>query len=201
MTGSTTVPTGNTYDKYRTRHGVERRLVDGFLRCLDSAIEGSVAGRVLEVGAGEGMVADRVARRLDGARVVGVDLCDESLVPHWRARGLCGTFADAGRLPFGARTFDLVLAIEVLEHLPSPAAALAEIRRVARGRVLLSVPREPIWRAGNLARRRYVPALGNTPGHLQHWSSRGFERLVASELRVVRVWRPLPWTMILATAD
>jgi hypothetical protein len=30
------------------------------------------------------------------------------------------------------------------------------------------VPREPIWRIGNMARGRYLGDLGNTPGHIQH---------------------------------
>jgi hypothetical protein len=63
----------------------------------------------------------------------------------------------------------------------------------------LSVPREPIWRAGNLARGRYVQALGNTPGHVNHWSAKQFERFVASGLDVIDVAKPLPWTMLCAT--
>lgn len=194
---------GNTYAKYDTVHPVERRLVGGFLRALDEALglagRGPV-GRVLEVGAGEGVIAARVAERFAAATVFGIDLGDESLVANWRERGLGGAFADAARLPFAAASFDLVLAVEVLEHLPRPDAALDEIARVARGPVLLSVPREPVWRAGNLARRRYVAAAGNTPGHVQHWGSRSFQRLVSDHLRVVRVWQPLPWTMVLAEA-
>lgn len=192
------VPTGNTYDKYQSTHGLERRLVSRFLACLDQALAGPPPTRVLEIGTGEGMIADRLARRFVSSAVVGVDLCDPTLVAHWRSRGLVGTFADATRLPFPDGRFDLVLAIEVLEHLPEPAAALAEIARVASGRVLLSVPREPLWRAGNLARGRYVAAWGNTPGHLQHWGRRSFVATVGRHLEVVGHWQPLPWTMVLA---
>ena len=81
--------------------------------------------------------------------------------------------------------FDLVLAIEVLEHVPDPAAALRELARVARRDVVLSVPREPIWRAANMARGKYWGDLGNTPGHIQHWSRAGFVRLVGAHLEVV----------------
>jgi SAM-dependent methyltransferase len=50
--------------------------------------------------------------------------------------------ADAYRLPFGDEAFDLVLCAEVLEHMHSPALALAEMRRVlkAGGRLLLTTP-------------------------------------------------------------
>ncbi len=192
------VPTGNVYPKYESEHGVERLLVGRFLRRLEQALPATTPDRILEIGTGEGMVAARVAARFDGAPVVGVDLRDDELATQWRDRGLVGTFADAASLPFADRAFDLVLAIEVLEHLPDPDAALAEIARVATGAVVLSVPAEPLWRIGNLLRRRYWSAWGNTPGHIQHWGAGAFRRLVARHLQVVALWRPLPWTMVLA---
>jgi hypothetical protein len=66
--------------------------------------------------------------------------------------------------------------------------------------LIVSVPREPLWRALNLARLRYVRALGNTPGHLSHWSRGGFLRLLESRLAVVEARSPLPWTMALCRA-
>jgi SAM-dependent methyltransferase len=111
-----------------------------------------------------------------------------------------GVVGDACQLPFPDESFDLILAIEVLEHLNRPELALAEIARVGCGRVVLSVPQEPLWRIGNLLRCRYWPAWGNTPGHVQHWGSRAFERLVSRHLRVVARWHPPPWTIIVAEA-
>jgi hypothetical protein len=54
-----------------------------------------------------------------------------------------------------------------------------------------------LWRLLNLARGRYVARLGNTPGHLQHWSTGAFQRLLATELDVRAVRTPLPWTQVL----
>ena len=92
--------------------------------------------------------------------------------------------------------FDLVLALEVLEHVPDPDAVLAEIARVGTGDVVLSVPWEPVWRLGNLARGRYVSELGNTPGHIQHFGRGAFRRLVGRHLAVRAVRRPFPWTFV-----
>ncbi len=198
MTAPVRVPTGNTYDKYESQHPLERRLVSRFLLRLERILPSRPPQRVLEVGAGEGVIAERVGQHFSGSAVVGIDLCDPHLVSHWRQRGLSGVFADASRLPFADRCFDLVLAIEVLEHLDDPEGALAEIARVSSGSIVLSVPREPLWRIGNVVRRRYWSAWGNTPGHVQHWTSRAFARLVARHLRIVAQWRPFPWTMVLA---
>ncbi len=69
---------------------------------------------------------------------------------------------------------DLVVCCEVLEHLPDPLGGLAALQRQRANWYLLSVPREPIWRALNMARGAYLKDFGNSPGHLQHWSQKGF---------------------------
>ena len=100
---------------------------------------------------------------------------------------------DIGR----AEAADLVVCCEVLEHLNDPDAALDCVHGVTGKYCLMSVPREPLWRALNLARGRYLSSLGNTPGHIRHWSSRSFLRFVSRRFKVLEVRRPIPWTMVL----
>jgi ubiquinone/menaquinone biosynthesis C-methylase UbiE len=192
------VPTGNTYDKYGSANPIERRLMTTFLARLDASLPEEAPRRILEVGVGEGEVADRVAGRYPDAFVTGIDLPDPTLAEHWSTKRFAASFADIESLPFGDDRFDLVLAIEVLEHVPDPAAALRELGRVACRDVVLSVPREPIWRVANMARGKYWGDLGNTPGHVQHWSRSGFVRLVRTHLEVTTVHSPTPWTMVAA---
>jgi ubiquinone/menaquinone biosynthesis C-methylase UbiE len=135
--------------------------------------------------------------RFPVAAVLGLDLPDESLAENWAERGLSCVFGDAVALPFPDNSFDLVLAIEVFEHLPHPHAALDELQRVCSGSLIASVPFEPIWRVGNMARGRYLPDLGNTPGHINHWTNRGFAKLVGERFEVSRAANPLPWSMLL----
>jgi SAM-dependent methyltransferase len=194
------VPTGNTYDKYGSSNPLVKRMMAGFFGALDAALPAERPDRVLEVGVGEGEVFERVRARWADVPYAAVDLPDADLAADWRARGLAGMFADIGRLPFPDASFGLVLAIEVLEHVPDPDLALDELARVARHHLVLSVPREPIWRAANLARGKYVGALGNTPGHVNHWSSGAFTRLVGSRFAVAAVHRPFPWTLVSARA-
>lgn len=49
----------------------------------------------------------------------------------------------------------------------------------------------------NMMRGAYLSHLGNTPGHLQHWSSRQIIALAERYFEVIAVKRPLPWTMLL----
>ena len=192
------VPTGNTYDKYGSTNPIEQRMMRGFLRTLDEMLDGLCPERVLEVGVGEGEVMTRLRERFPEAALIGLDLPDPELASDWRSADMSCLFADGTALPFADDTFDLVLAIEVLEHVPGPDAALRELSRVCSDRLIASVPFEPIWRAGNLVRRRYVRQLGNTPGHVNHWTRRGFSRFVGARFDVDEVKSPLPWTMVRA---
>jgi ubiquinone/menaquinone biosynthesis C-methylase UbiE len=107
--------------------------------------------------------------------------------------------ASAHALPFGDGRSDVVVAAEVLEHLPDPVAGLREMARVGRRHLVVSVPQEPVFRGCNLLVGRYLRALGNTPGHLNHWSRRGFVRSVAGVAEVREVSSPFPWTAVWAT--
>ena len=189
-------PTGNTYDKYGSGNPIERRLMAGFLSALDRAVPTDPGQRILEVGVGEGEVAARLASSRRSSSLVGLDLPDQRRHQDWATHEITGLFADASRLPFPDAAFDTVLAIEVLEHVAEPDDVLAEMVRTATSRIVVSVPHEPIWRVLNLMRGKYVRDLGNTPGHVQHWTRSGFRQLVERHLDDVVVSRPFPWTMI-----
>jgi 2-polyprenyl-3-methyl-5-hydroxy-6-metoxy-1,4-benzoquinol methylase len=96
---------------------------------------------------------------------------------------------------------ELILCCEVMAHLDDPHAALETGARLASPWAIVSVPREPLWRALNLGRLKYVRDLGNTPGHLQHWSRRSFLDFLEARLNVVAVRSPVPWTMALCRRD
>ena len=69
--------------------------------------------------------------------------------------------------------------------------------RVASRHVLVSVPREPLWRMLNMLRGAYVRQLGNTPGHVNHWSKPAFCDFANKHGQIAAVRSPFPWTMLL----
>lgn len=192
---------GNVTDKYGAKNPIARLLMRRFLDAVGDLYEGCDAADALEVGCGEGELIAALQQRR-AARFVGTDLSPAILdVARQRRPALPLAAQSAAALAFPPRAFDLVIACEVLEHVPDPLAALRELARVSRRHVIVSVPREPLWRALNLARGAYVRDLGNTPGHIQHWSRTGFVRFVSQALRVRAVRSPLPWTVVAATVD
>jgi SAM-dependent methyltransferase len=92
--------------------------------------------RVLDAGAGNGIVANRL--KAMGIDVVAIDHSEAAMARVETPK----LVADIGDLPFADDTFDLVLASEVLEHLPNEVfvAARREMGRVARRWVLVTVP-------------------------------------------------------------
>ena len=84
--------------------------------------------RVLEVGGGEGELAERMQREL-GAEVTFVDLSPR-MVELARARGVDAQEGDVQRLPFADGSFDTVVSAWMLYHVPDLDAGLAEIARV-----------------------------------------------------------------------
>jgi 2-polyprenyl-3-methyl-5-hydroxy-6-metoxy-1,4-benzoquinol methylase len=203
VSGGTTaaeVPTGNTFDKYGSSNPVVKRLMGGFHSTLDELWAKAAPSSVLDVGCGEGVLTLEWAERLGDGRIVGLDLDDPKLRAEWEQRSRANLefrAEEATRLSFADGEFELASAIEVLEHVPEPEATLAEMARVASGHLLVSVPREPLWRALNMARGAYWRHLGNTPGHVNHWSKRGFVSLLSRYGTVEEARSPFPWTMLL----
>jgi SAM-dependent methyltransferase len=194
------IVTGNTYDKYGSTNPIVRRLMDRFEATLDELFAAADPQSLLDVGCGEGVLTHRWATRLAGRRVVGLDLDDPLLHAEWAKRAapnLEYLVMKAENLPFADGEFDVASAIEVLEHVPDPRHTVSEMARCAQRHLLVSVPREPLWRGLNMARGAYLKELGNTPGHLNHWSKRSFVGLLAEHGEVVEARSPFPWTMLL----
>lgn len=119
---------------------------------IQDLLEPGPGQRLLDVGCGTGVdvlaLADRVA---PGGSVSGVDMSGE-LVAEATGRvpdGVAADFrvADASALPFPDHTFDGTRAERVLQHVPDPGRAIAELVRVTRpgGRVLAADPDHGMW--------------------------------------------------------
>ena len=193
---------GNVYDKYGTRNPIARAMMREFLATVTGLFNTCGAQTVLEVGCGEGKLATHLMEHAVNppGRFVASDI---SLAEVGARDDTPIEFVEASiyDLPFETSSFDLVLCCEVLEHLDRPRDGMAELARVSARHVILSTPWEPVWRILNVARGKYLSALGNTPGHLQHFSRRALIDLASSHLEVRQVRRPLPWTVILGSTD
>ena len=136
------------------------RMIESLLRGRYSEDPASAAERcILDIGCGTGAMSKRLER---WGRVVSADFSELAL-QFSRRRGLNHLVgADAMKLPFASGSFDALVAMDMLEHLPDDNAALQEFARVLKpgGRVLATVPAYPhLWSEHDLALmhfRRYI---------------------------------------------
>ena len=191
---------GNTYDKYGSFNPVERWLVNGFASVLTEWVARVKPASIYEVGCGEGywtlqwVEQGIVARGSDFSEKV-INLARENAQSRGFSPAIFSVCSIYDIEP-GCDSADLMVCCEVLEHLENPEAGLVALQHVAIDHVILSVPREPIWRILNLLRGKYWSNKGNTPGHIQHWSNKEFIELVGRYFEIVEIRTPLPWTML-----
>jgi SAM-dependent methyltransferase len=182
--------------KYESRNPVQRLLIWHFHRRVGELVEAADPRSILDVGCGEGFTIDYLVSDNERPDVQGVDFDWEALL---RAKakhpGLLFQMADIRRLPYVNAGFDLVLCLEVLEHLAEPLPALEELRRVCGGRCVISVPNEPFFMLANFLRGKNVSAWGNDPEHLQRWTAGQFRGLVERYFAVERIVYPFPWVL------
>ena len=187
--------------KHLNPNPVQRWLLGRFHWRILELVKSIGAQRILDVGCGEGFTMRELGQAGVQVTMVGVDFSLPALAwnqAHGMARSPLGV-ADVHHLPFPDNSFDLVLCLEVLEHVPDSAAGLRELLRVSRDYVLVSVPHEPFFRGANLLRGKHLRALGNDPEHLHNYSGRAFHRLVAAQAQVI--WRgySFPWQIALVS--
>jgi len=191
---------GNHYDKYASQNPIERRLMDGFLSSLDELVELSDTSQGHEIGCGEGELTRRLAAS-------GMEMRGSDISPSVVEQAIARTKLTGQKIPYKAASLfdlhqstdsaELVVCCEVLEHLGDPEAALAKLASLTQEYLIVSVPREPIWRIMNMGRLAYVSSFGNTPGHINHWSKKGFTSFLEDQVSIVKVRSPFPWTMAL----
>lgn len=180
--------------KYTSRHPLRRFLVGYFLAKIFAEIEKKKHQSILDIGCGEGQADKFFLRRNPLLKIIGVDVDSKSLE---KAKVNCPQMttkkADIYQLPFSADFFDLVLCIEVLEHLEDPSKALEEIKRVGRSQAIISVPNEPLFSLVSFLSGKYLKNLGRHPDHIQFWSERKFEELLKKYFSRAKVETAFPW--------
>jgi 2-polyprenyl-3-methyl-5-hydroxy-6-metoxy-1,4-benzoquinol methylase len=182
--------------KYESGNPLQQALIRRFQARVLARLAGMEFGSVLDVGCGEGYLAEVISRRFPQAHITGVDL-SASAVEAARGRVPAGRFEVASfeQLARWTERFDLVICSEVLEHLQDPASGLAVLGQRAAGHALLTVPWEPWFQLANLARGKYLDRLGNHPEHVQRWTHAAFVRLASTTFRKIDSETCFPWSI------
>ncbi len=199
-TSNSTTCISSNERKYTSSNPLKRVLLNHFLRELLTTIQRAEPSALLDVGCGEGFIANDLKLRIPEINYTGVDISEEAISKAKAKNPECTFMAlQAEQLPFEDNSFDTTICIETLEHLRDPPSAVREICRVTRSTTILSVPHEPYFRIGNLLGMSHVATLGNPPDHFNHWNVHSFRQFLQPFVAVQDMTTPFPW--MIATAE
>ena len=123
------------------RYARANRWDPSHLKRVDRLLPLQAGDRVLEIGCGAGHLTKRLQNR--GVDIVGIDANPRA--PEI-ANADCVLYMKAERLDFADDTFDAIVSVHAIEHIPLLDEAIAEMGRVLKpgGRALFVYPAEPI---------------------------------------------------------
>ena len=189
---------GNVVDKDAIKSPLTRRIVAQFNATILDLVARANPTSVHEVGCGEGRLARKIAAQCSvpiRASDISKDIINN--LKENDTSDITYVIKNIYELLPAEDTADLIVCCEVLEHVDDPDKALRTLKKVQASRYILSVPREPLFRVLNLCSGRYITQLGNTPGHINHWSKNGFVRFLSAHGFVCEaVYSPIPWTVV-----
>ena len=186
--------------KHESKNPIQQALLSRFKGEAVRLAKRVAPATVLEVGCGEGYMLDVVERAGLGAELTGVDISEPAIAEAKARLQDRATLEarDARELADDGRTFDLVMMLEVLEHIPQPEQMLPILEQLTKRYLLLSVPWEPFFRGLNFLRGKHLSDWGNDPEHVNHWGRSSFFRFVQRRFIILETPVVFPWTMVLA---
>lgn len=175
---ATSTYVSNNLNKHTESNWFYRKHLESFYETLVEAVGETKCESLLDAGCGEGFVVDLLAKAYPDVKITGIDVSEEAIEFAKKNFGDSARFRPGSvyKLPFSDKSFDTVLCSEVLEHLDDPNRAVAELRRVARNYVVISVPHEPYFQwlnnVGQFLR------VSEDPGHVNFWTAKTFPAFI-----------------------
>jgi 2-polyprenyl-3-methyl-5-hydroxy-6-metoxy-1,4-benzoquinol methylase len=194
------VVVGNFFNKYESKNPIVKWIMNGFTSNLNELVLRVKPKTINEIGCGEGYWVIHWTNK--GYQARGSDFSKTAInlaKINAKNHGVDPSLFKISSIYNLSKKdqADLIICCEVMEHLESPEKALHCLQKITSRFIILSVPNEPLWRFLNLLRGKYFLSLGNTPGHIQHWSRKEFVKLISKNFKILSIKSPLPWTMLL----
>ena len=190
--------------KYCSRNPVKQYLIRRYQQAMMEMLQPLKYHSILDIGCGEGFNLQYLKAHLDNdhIRLSGMDIRHPALL---KAQTLCPSAdlfcGNIFQLPVKPAVFDVVLCLEVLEHLQDPDTAIQNILSLSRNYCLFTVPHEPWFSTGNLLAGKNLYLWGKDPEHIQHWGYTSFLYLISRHAPLIQTVKSFPWSMVLVQKD
>lgn len=188
----------SNYSKYLTKNPIKRRMLNNFLQKIATTISEKEFARLADIGCGEGLVINYLATNslINPIIATGVDLSAEAL-RQAKKRNPSSKFirANAMDLPLEDCSYELVISLEMMEHIQPPDNALKELLRVTKDRLIISVPDEPLFSYLRMLSGQDVAKLGKHPEHVNFWNRQTLADFLRKRAKgfTVKVDTSTPW--------
>lgn len=195
-----TVSLSENERKHTSQNPLRRLAINRYFETVDAFMPSDVE-TVLNAGCGEGFDARRITQTKPNLILNGFDISFNAVQ---KVAEICPSMAacvgDVTQPPFAHPSADMVISLEVLEHLPDPSTAIAAYKKLTRRYLLLGVPNEPVFRLLRMANGMDVRQFGDHPEHVQHWNLLTFKNFLKQhDLHILKSAMPIPfiWTIVL----
>lgn len=174
----------NLYNSKKSKDLWHKRRVCLIKRELKNLIKEKT--RILDIGCGDAFLLDEIKKINPNIEYIGLDLSKNKLIKLRKLKKSIFICGDAENLPFNQNSFDLIIAQEIIEHVPSPTNLLNDITRVLKkkGKVIIATPSDI-----NITRslRYIVKKPKYSLQHLTYFSEESLLNLVNfSNLKIIK---------------
>lgn len=187
--------------KYSTLNPIKKYLINHFLERIEKVVATLKVKKVLDIGCGEGYVISFLKEKNRQLKFVGIDISGESLniaaCKNKTEKFILGDINNIDKI-FTKEKFDLILVLEVLEHLKDPFSVINKLKSIKTNYYLFSVPNEPFFSLGNLLMGKNISRWGKDREHRSFWSRKEFIFQIGDNFKVIKAVNSLFWTIVLA---
>jgi len=185
---------GSYYDKHRSKNPIIKYLMKNFYDTYIKLVLKENISNMVDIGCGEGHLSNILEKEFVKR---GLNIKKDAFDIDAKIVKLANiTYPNLnvrkGDILTLKGNYDLLIASEILEHLIEYKAAILNCKNIAKI-CIFSVPNEPWFRMANIIRLKYLKRLGNTPGHINHWSEYKFKKLLKNyfnnvEMQTTGLW-------------
>jgi len=183
------------HKKHKTKNPLKKYFINKFNNKIYDIVKSINFGNMIDVWCWEWFLLKKLKPLLYWKKVIWIDY-EATAVEHAKSQNNEIEFFqwDVTKLNYQKDQFDLVICLEVLEHLENPNVWLQELLRVGNKHLILSVPNEPVFTIMRFLSLNNFFQLGKHPEHLNLWNAKSFEIFIRSNFDgKLTIYKSNPW--------